>query len=185
VSAEISPSPTGDRGATAALVTGAVPARPGRRPRPWAVVFWWVATCAVLVVLDDLTVGPAFWALSRLAGPVVAVIAIYSVYVPGQIYLVRQATTDEPGRATRFFLRRFDVERRSPHIARNERHVRSRVVGAGSALLGTLLIAGVLPPLLLWRQGYDRTFVRRLSVATAMLYATEFALLHGLLPASL
>jgi hypothetical protein len=154
------------------------------RPRRWSVVGWWALTVLTLVVLDDLTFGPAFWAISRLAGPLVAVAAIYAVYVPVQVYLVARGTSEDPGRFAGFFLRRLDLERRNAHVARNEQHLRSRVLGAGTALVGALVIGGVLPPLLLWRRGAPRRRVLRLSVATALVYATEFALLHGLLPAA-
>ncbi|MEI2699400.1 MAG: hypothetical protein V9E94_14055 [Microthrixaceae bacterium] len=42
-----------------------------------------------------------------------------------------------------------------------------------------------LPPILLWRAGYSATFVRRLSYLTAPLYAAQFALLHGIIPATI
>ncbi len=145
---------------------------------------WWALTILILVVLDDLTFGPAFWAISRLAGPLVAVAAIYAIYLPVQVFLVARGTTEDPGRFAAFFLRRLDLERRSEQVARNERRLRSKVLGVGSALLGSLVIGGVLPPLLLWRSGMPRPQVLRLSVATSAIYATEFALLHGLLPAA-
>jgi hypothetical protein len=56
------------------------------------------------------------------------------------------------------------------------------VTGGVSAVVSSVLIAGVLPPLLLWRLGYGVAFVRRISYATSTVYATEFALLHGFLP---
>jgi len=154
------------------------------RPRLTSVVGWWALTILTLVVLDDLTFGPAFWAISRLAGPLVAVAAIYAIYVPVQVYLVARGTSDAPGRFATFFLRRLDLERRNVHVAQNERRLRAKVLGIGSALLGSLVIGGILPPLLLWRSGTPRAQVLRLSVATSVLYATEFAVLHGLLPAA-
>lgn len=135
-----------------------------------------------LVVLDDLTFGPFFWAISRLAGASAAVVAVYLVYVPVQVFLVRRATEPEPGRFAMFFLRRLQLERRSAAIAERERALHGRVLGAGSAVALSLVIGGVLPVLLLGRQGFERSFLRRLSYLTAMVYATEFALLHGLLP---
>ncbi len=153
-----------------------------RRPVRVSTVAWWLATVLTLVVLDDLTFGPAFWALSRLADPAVAVIAIFAIYVPAQVLIVVQATGDAPSRPARFFLRRMDLERRNEQIAHHEESLRSHVVGAGSAVAVTLLIAGVLPPLLLWRHGWARRRVLALAVVTAVVYAAEFALLHGFLP---
>src|SRR5690349_18963719 len=136
---------------------------------------WWGATVLTLVVLDDLTFGPAFWALSRLAGPVVAVVTIYLVYVPGQIYLVARGTRPEPGRVAAFFLSRLELERRSSKVAVVEKEMRDKVVGSASAVAMSLLVAGVLPPLILWRRGFARADVLRISVVTATVYATEFA----------
>lgn len=143
---------------------------------------WWALTMAVLVVLDDLTFGPAFWAISRWAGAAAAVAAVFATYVPVQIYLVRRATEPEPGRFARFFLDRLELQRRSPEVARREARVHSQVLGVTSAVLLTPLIGGVLPPLLLWRVGHPTRLVRRLSYLTAPLYAMEFAVLHGVLP---
>lgn len=154
---------------------------PARLPLA-VVLWWWAVTLAVLVVLDDLTFGPFFWAISRLAGPGWAMAAVYAVYVPVQLFLVRRGTAEEPGPVAHWFLRRLDLERRFERVTHNEQRLRSGVVGAGSAVLLSLVIGGVLPPLLLWRRGYPVEFVRRLSVLTAFVYATEFALLHGLLP---
>lgn len=150
-----------------------------------SVVFWWIATVATLVVLDDLTFGPFFWALSRLTEAWIACVAIFAIYVPAQIYIVRRATEPVPGRFAAFFLRRLDLARRRPEISDREQHVRQRVTGGVSAVVSSLLIAGVLPPLLLWRIGFDVKFVRRISYLTATVYAAEFALLHGLLPAAI
>lgn len=147
-----------------------------------ATIGWWVITIATLVVLDDLAFGPFFWALSRLAGPVVAVTAIYLIYVPAQLWIVSRAMTDEPGRFATFFLTRLDLERRSPSVAEVERNIRQKVTGISSAILLSLLLGGVIPPLTMWRNGYGKVTVQRVSIVTAALYATEFALLHGVIP---
>lgn len=146
---------------------------------------WWAATVATLVVLDDLTFGPFFWAVARWRGALTAVLAVLAVYIPAQIYLVWRATAEHPGRVASFFLNRLDLERRSHQVSRREAQLHGRVVGAASAVLLTPLIGGVLPPIILWRAGYSQHFVRRLSLVTAPLYAAEFALLHGLVPAAI
>lgn len=143
---------------------------------------WWVLTIVTLVVLDDLTFGPFFWLVARLAGAPTAVVLIFAIYVPAQVYLVRRGTAEHPGRIAAFFLDRLDLSRRHPRIREREHVLRAQVGGGVSAILSSLLIAGVLPPLLLWRNGYSTTFVRRISWATATVYATEFAVLHGFLP---
>ena len=145
-------------------------------------LWWWAATIAILVVLDDLTFGPAFWLISRVAGPIWAVAAVYAVYVPAQLFLVARGTVDDPGRVASWFLSRLDLERRYQKVRDNERLMHSKVAGATSAVVLSLLIAGVLPPLILWRQGYSREFVLRVAVLTSVVYASEFALIHGYLP---
>lgn len=156
-----------------------------RDQSPLETVGWWFATIATLVVLDDLTFGPIFWALAVLAGSWWAVGAVFAVYVPVQVYLVRRATEPSPGRVAAWFLHRLELERRYEPIQRNDQRVRSRVVGVVSATALSLLIGGVLPPILLYRRGWPRDDVRRLSLLTSTVYAAEFALLHGLIPGSL
>lgn len=158
--------------------------RRARRRRPSVVqtTFWWALTVLTLVVLDDLTFGPFFWAVSRFAGAAVAVGLIFAIYVPAQVYIVHRGMQPEPGRVAQFFLHRLDLTRRRPEIRARETQLHRRVAGGTSALLASLLIAGVLPPLLLWRAGYSRSFVSRISWATATVYAAEFALLHGFVP---
>lgn len=144
-----------------------------------------MATLATLLVLDDLTFGPAFWFVARVWGAVPAVIAVYVVYVTAQIYLVRRATTTDPGRLASFLLGRLDLDRRSRRIGENEERLHARVAGGLSAVFMTLLIGGVLPCLLLWRGGYSTEFVRRLSIVTSVVYATEFMLLHAVIPSTI
>lgn len=148
----------------------------------WQVALWWVATVLTLVVLDDLTFGPVFWLLSRTAGPWVAATAALVIYTSAQIYIVFRATEPEPGRIASFFLRRLDLARRSPAVHANEQKLRSQVVGWGSSILLTPVIGGVIPPLVLWRRGWEASAVRQVACVCAPIYAVEFALLHGLIP---
>lgn len=146
---------------------------------------WWAATLLTLVVLDDLTFGPVFWLVSRLESPLAGFALALLIYIPAQIALVRAGTSDAPGRLATFFLSRLDLERRSTNVAEREQRMRARVTGVISASLLSTVIGGVLPPLGLWRAGYGRRFVRRLSWLTATIYALEFSLLHGYLPGML
>lgn len=152
----------------------------------WATtLLWWVATLLTLMVLDDLTFGPVFWLISTLGSPTAGFVIALLVYVPAQISLVRHGTSETPGKVAAYLLGRLDLQRRSHQIAARERRMKSRVTGTLSALALSCVIGGVLPPLLLHRAGYGTAFVRRLSVATALIYAVEFALIHGLLPGTL
>lgn len=162
-------------------MTSTSPTEPAA-PRWYATVLWWAVTLATLVVLDDFTFGPGFWLLSYFGSPLLGFLAAMAVYVPMQVFIVGRGMADEPGRVASFFLSRLDLQRRSAAIGDRERQLKSRVTGALSAVALSLVIGGVIPPLLLWRQGYERTFVRRISFVTATVYATEFAALHGALP---
>lgn len=154
-------------------------------PRWVRTVGWWAATLLTLIVLDDLTFGPVFWLVSRLESPLAGFTLALVIYVPAQILLVRAGTSDSPGKVATFFLSRLDLERRSTNVAEREQRLRARVTGVISASALSLAIGGVLPPLALWRAGYGRTFVRRLSWLTATIYAVEFSLLHGYLPGTI
>ncbi len=156
---------------------------PDEAPSWWQVALWWIATVLTLVVLDDLTFGPIFWLISRTAGPWVAAGLALCIYTSAQVFIVYRATEEVPGRIASFFLNRLDLNRRSRHVAENERKLHSRVGGWASAILLTPVIGGVLPPLLLWRIGWDRRTVRRIVLVCAPIYAVEFAVLHGLIPA--
>jgi hypothetical protein len=153
-----------------------------RRPLP-VTIGWWIVTLATLVLLDDLTFGPIFWLISVLGGSVIGFGVAFVVYVVVQLLLVRAATSGTPHRAASFLLRRLDLERRSEQVADREQRLAARVTGTATALVSSLIIGGVLPPLILHRRGWSAQQVRRLSVATATIYAAEFGVLHGLLPA--
>jgi hypothetical protein len=146
---------------------------------------WWLATLVTLIILDDLTFGPIFWLISRLGSPLAGFAVAMAIYMPVQIFLVWAATSGDPGRIATFFLQRLDLERRSRSIAAREHAVHERVTGAVTAIALSPVIGGVLPPMVLWRMGFETTFVRRLSIVTAFVYALEFSLLHGVLPGTL
>lgn len=163
-------------------MTAPAPPVPAER-RPLLVTLgWWAATIATLVVLDDLTFGPFFWLIARLASPTAAFATAVAIYVPAQVLLVRAGTSERPGRLATWFLTRLDLQRRSEEIGRREQRLRARVTGIVSALALSVVIGGVLPPLMLWRAGFGRRFVRTLSVPTAVIYALEFGVIHGLVP---
>ncbi|MCA9241614.1 MAG: hypothetical protein KDA37_15495 [Planctomycetales bacterium] len=163
------------------LFEGSPPAR-----MSWLLaVFWWLITLGTLVVLDDLTFGPAFWLLARWRGSAAAAATAFVIYYFAQIYLVRRGTDPEPGSVATFFLQRLSLERRSREVADRERAVHAKVAGVTSSIALSPVMGGVLPPLLLYRRGYERSLVRRLSYATAFVYAVEFSFLHGWSPGRL
>lgn len=151
--------------------------------RPWlSSVAWWSLTILVLTVVDDLTFGPLFWLLSRTAGPVIAGLTAWVAYTVIQITLVRQGTEEEPHRVAAFLLNRLSLERRFDQVGVREQSLHASVTDVVTATLASLVIGGVLPPLILYRRGRARESVRRISYLTAPIYAVEFGLLHGVLP---
>lgn len=137
---------------------------------------------ATLVVIDDLTYGPVFWVLS-IVGPTPIVVGFaFGIYWLVQMFLVREGLKSQPGRAARFFLERLQLERKNAEIGHREQTLHRKVTTAVVALPLSLVIGGVLPPLILARNGVARTTARRLAVVTSGLYAAEFAYLHAYLP---
>lgn len=159
---------------------------PVRTPSQMVVTaMWWLATLATLVVLDDLTFGPIFWLVSRLGSPLAGFLTALVIYIPVQVFLVFAATSGSPGRIASFFLSRLDLDRRSQSVGDRERRLHERITGVLSATGLSLVIGGVLPPLILWKAGYSRGFVRSLSLLTASVYAVEFAFFHGFIPGTI
>jgi hypothetical protein len=146
------------------------------------VALGWIATVVTFVVLDDLVFGPVFWALARWKGSAVAAATAFVIYFVVQVFIVHQGTQAAPHRLAAFFLRRLGLERGAVATRRHEEEIRSKVLGSGSAILLSPVIGGIVPPMLLWHRGQSARFVRRLSVVTAAVYASEFALLHGWIP---
>ena len=144
-------------------------------------VFWWMATIAMLVVVDDLTYGPISWLLVGLFGQI-AVVVVFVIYFFAQLYLVNHGIRDSPGRMAGWFLDRLQLSRRSQQVADRETHIHEHVTGVVFACVFSILIGGILPPLLLWRRGWSRSAVQRVAVVTSAIYASEFATLHGLIP---
>lgn len=148
------------------------------------VLFWWVATIATLVVVDDLTYGPISWLLVKLFGQA-AIALVFVIYFVAQLYLVNQGIRDSPARLARVLLDRLQLSRRSSQITDRETHIHEHVTGAALACVFSLLIGGILPPLLLWRRGWSRIAVQRVAVVTSAIYAAEFAMLHGWIPSQI
>lgn len=160
-----------------------IAAVPSSEPTPWwSALAWWIATLAVLVVLDDLTFGPLFWLTGFLSTPQAAAAAAFVISLLVQVYVVWQGTRAQPSRPAAFMLNRLHMERRNANVAAREKAMHRKVGGAVSAILLSPVIGGIIPTMLLWKAGYSTRFVRRLSVPAAAIYAAEFALLHGLAP---
>ncbi|MDH4171343.1 MAG: hypothetical protein OEW42_17315 [Acidimicrobiia bacterium] len=164
---------------------GITPREATHRGEGFRTVFWWIVLILALVVMDDLTYGPVFWVLGQWAGPVIAAGTAFSIYVVVQLWIVNAVVSDSPNRLVRWLVDRLDLARGRTELATREQSLRTTVVGSVSAVLVSPLLGGVLPPVLLFRSGFSPNQVRRVAVPCAIVYAAEFALLHGALPARL
>lgn len=90
---------------------------------------WWIATILILVLVDDFTYGPIFWALSQLA-PVAAVVSAFAIYWLVQVMLVREATKQHPHRLATALLRRLQLDRRNASVAHANSHSIAGLLGA-------------------------------------------------------
>lgn len=153
---------------------------PHSEPSPWwAVAYWWAATVVVLTLLDDLLFGPAFWGLAQLS-QVAATATAFCVSFVFQLWLVKAGVNLQPGKWARFFLKRLLAERAAPQIARREASIHHRIGSLVAALAVSLVVGGVIPILLLHRQGrLSPRSLHWVPLATAGIYAAEFALIHG------
>lgn len=155
------------------------PVIPSRFARWASFVFWWGVTLLTLIVLDDLTVGPAFWLLA-LVSPILSTIVAFCVSFVFQLWLIYSVTSGQPSRRATRFINRLLPTHKSSRVVACEQSIRRRVVSSLSAIVVTLLIGGVLPVVFLYREGRMRaSALRRLALVTTALYALEFALIHG------
>jgi len=154
-------------------------------PSVWSTVLWWLITFALLIIVDDLTFGPLFWVLARLTSAALAFAVAFGLYLVVQTYLIWQGTSPDPSRAAAWFLSRLRLDRKWDRVAANEQSLQRSVVGAFTAIAAAPIIGGVLPPVLLHKSGASVRFSRQVGFVTALVYAAEFALLHGWIPGSL
>lgn len=145
----------------------------------WESMFWWATTLTTLILLDDLTTGPAFWLIS-LISPWLATGLAFVVSFMFQVWVTRAGLTAEPGKVAQFFLRKLNLNRKNRQIEQREESLTRKVTSTVSAVLVSLIVGGVLPILLLHKSGKaDVKRLHRLVWLTAGCYAVEFALIHG------
>lgn len=80
----------------------------------------------------------------------------------------------------KFFLERLMLQRNNAEIAQREDSVKRVAASAVGAILVTPLIGAVVPTLLLDKhQLMKRQWLRSFAFVLTLVYATEFALIHG------
>lgn len=138
-------------------------------------MFWWLITLAVLIVVDDLLVGPLFWTLSVWSAPGATLIAFF-VSLAAQTWLVRASIKPEPGKIARAMLNRLLLGHKNKEIASRELSLKHRSATVTGAIFSTLIIGSVIPTIVLAKQGIN---VTRITYLLACIYAVEFAAIHG------
>lgn len=143
-------------------------------------IIWWSITLAFLFVIDDLTFGPMFWALA-LVSPVLSTIVAFVASIAFQLVLVREVLRPQRKKIVQFFLRRLLMEERAnPEIEMRERSIKRRAASITGAIVVTPLLGGVIPISVLKKQGdVSENALNLLALPLAVMYATEFALIHG------
>lgn len=142
-------------------------------------IIWWGITLAFLFLIDDLVFGPVFWALA-LVSPVLSTGAAFVASTAFQLVLIREVLQPTRNKIVTFFLKRLLMERTNPEIEMRERSLKRRVTSVLGAVVVTPLLGGVIPISILRKRGDvgERT-LRRLALPLSVLYAAEFALIHG------
>lgn len=141
-------------------------------------LFWWFITILTLFVLDDMLFGPIFWALS-LASQTVATVLAFCIPIATQQWLIREGTKDEQAKIAKFALTKLSLERKNSQISEREEQIKAKSVRYFGAAAVAPLIGGVIPTLVLYKQGFPRASVLRFSWIPTILYAAEFAAIHG------
>jgi hypothetical protein len=128
--------------------------------------------------MDDLLFGWIFWTLS-VWNQLFSTIIAFCISVPFQQWLIRKGIAEEPGRIASWLLNGLALKRRNVEVEKREEKIRAKSVKLVGAVLVSPLIGGVLPILILNKHGVDRKTLLRLSIITTVIYAAEFAALHG------
>lgn len=150
--------------------------RPQSLPRT---LYYWVALMVTLLVVDDMTFGWAFWAISQFSLLVSAVAALAMYWVMG-FWITLRGLDPQPGRIAGWFLRRLQLGHNNPELHDREERLRAKVTSVAAAAPMTLLFGGVFTTLWLRRRGLvdDRT-VKWLAFWLSGLFALEVAAIHA------
>lgn len=142
-------------------------------------VFWWGVTILTLFILDDLVFGPAFWAIA-LWSPTVATVLAFIASVVFQTWLISAVVKRERSKLSSFFLQRFMLERNNKEVARRENALKRQAASVAGAILVTPLMGSVVPIIVLHEhQVMGVKQLRLFALFLSVVYATEFALIHG------
>ncbi|MGQ0805046.1 MAG: hypothetical protein ACT4PI_14445 [Actinomycetota bacterium] len=143
-------------------------------------LYYWFALFIVLVLADDATFGWIFWLLSQVDPLLSAVVALVIYWAVGYL-ITLQGLREQPRPIAAWLLRRLQLERKNPELARRQLKLKERITSVAVAVPMALLLGGVVTTLYLRRQGVvDDDRARRVALWLTGLYALEFAAIHAL-----
>ena len=152
----------------------------GSEPGTLKTLYYWFALFIVLVLADDATFGWVFWLLSQADPLLSAAVAVVIYWAVGYL-ITLQGLRDQPRPIAAWFLRRLQLERKNPELARRQLKLKERITSVAVAVPMALLLGGVVTTLYLRRQGVvDDNRARRVALWLTGLYALEFAAIHAL-----
>lgn len=147
-------------------------------------IFWWAVTLVVLFVIDDLMYGPIFWAIS-VWNQLLATILAFVFSVVFDVWLIRICTVEKPNRVAAYAIKRLRLEPKDTEVAKSEVVKREDKMKAyAGRYLGAVIVSpilgAVLPVLILHKyRTANRATLLKFAWIPVVIYAIEFALLHG------
>ncbi|MGH8984356.1 MAG: hypothetical protein ACRDY6_10855 [Acidimicrobiia bacterium] len=143
-------------------------------------LYYWVALFVVLVLADDATFGWVFWLLSQV-NPWLSAAAAVAIYWSIGYWIALEGLRPYPRPVAAWFLKRLQLERRNPELAKRELTLKQKITSVAAAVPMTLLLGGVVTALYLRRREVvDDGRARRIAFWLTGLYALEFAVIHAL-----
>jgi hypothetical protein len=143
-------------------------------------LYYWLALFIILVLADDATFGWIFWLLSQTDPLFSAAVAVVIYWTVGYL-IALQGLRERPRPVAAWLLKRLQLERKNPELARRQRKLKESITSVTVAVPMALLLGGVVTTLYLRRRGVvDDDRARRVALWLTGLYALEFAAIHAL-----
>jgi hypothetical protein len=154
--------------------------REAKQQAAWKTLYYWVALFIVLVLVDDATFGWIFWLLSQV-DPLLSAMVAVAIYWSVGYWIALEGLRPRPRPLAAWFLKRLQLERKNPELARRELKLMEKITSVALAVPMALLFGGVVTTLYLRRRELvDDHRARRLAFWLQGLYALEFAAIHAL-----
>jgi hypothetical protein len=151
---------------------------PTHTPR-WKSALWWALTLVTLFLIDDIFIGPIFWGIS-VVSPLLSTVLAFTSSFAFQVWVTRAGMSQRPTKWAQSYIDGLMLTQKKGEVVERKGSLQSTITSTVSAVLMSLLIGGILPVLLLHKNGkLKEKYLLRLMWLTSAIYATEFALIHG------